>query len=254
MTGKGKSGMPKSTPLKKYNKKSEYSYTLGAFPTIELLKNKPEHVLRVMFHSDMNSDRQAEIIHELCKKNRIQCEVQDRLVEKLRDKENCYVIGVFEKYTGILQADQNHLVLVNPSDMGNIGTIIRTSIGFSVHNLAIIEPAVDIFNPKVVRASMGALFRIRFQHFDSFEAYRKQYGREHALYPFMLTGAVPLQTYVPDPAKHFSLIFGNEATGLPEEFAEVGQSILIENSDEVDSLNLSIAVGCGLYEFTKKRR
>lgn len=246
--------MPKHSPLKKYSKKSDYSYTLGAFPTIELLKNKPEHVLRVMFHSDMNSDRQAEIIHALCQKHGILCEVQDRLVEKLRDKENCYVIGVFEKFSGKLTQDDNHLVLVNPSDMGNIGTIIRTSIGFYVRNLAIIEPAVDIFNPKVVRASMGAIFRVNFQHFGSFAEYQREYGEKHDIYPFMLTGAVPLQSYIPSQDRNFALVFGNEATGLPEEFAGFGQSILIENSDEVDSLNLSIAVACGLYEFTKKRR
>lgn len=246
--------MPKSTPLKKYSKKSEYSYTLGAFPTIELLKNKPEQVLRVMFHSDMNSDRQAEIIQTLCREHKIRCEVQDRMVEKLRDKENCYVIGVFEKFSGRLTQDGNHLVLVNPSDMGNMGTIIRTSIGFYVRDLAIIEPAVDIFHPKVVRASMGAIFRMNFQHFNSFSEYQREYGDGHAVYPFMLTGAVPLQSCTPQPDQRFALVFGNEATGLPEEFAGYGQSILIENSEEVDSLNLSIAVACGLYEFTKKRR
>ena len=50
----------------------------------------------------------------------------------------------------------------------------------------------------------------------------------------------------------FSLIFGNEATGLPDTYSEIGQSILINYLHEVDSLNLSIATGIGLYEFTKK--
>ena len=50
----------------------------------------------------------------------------------------------------------------------------------------------------------------------------------------------------------FSLIFGNEAAGLPVEFASVGQSVRIRHTDSIDSLNLSLAAGIGLYEFTKK--
>ena len=57
--------------------------------------------------------------------------------------------------------DANHVVLVNPGDMGNMGTIIRTMLGFNYSNLAIIKPGVDVFDPRVIRASMGALFNTR---------------------------------------------------------------------------------------------
>ena len=43
------------------------------------------------------------------------------------------------------------MVLVNPSDMGNMGTIIRTMLGFNYVNLAIIRPGVDVFDPRVIR-------------------------------------------------------------------------------------------------------
>ena len=65
---------------------------------------------------------------------------------------------------------------MNPSDMGNMGTIIRTGIGFGIRNLAIVEPAVDVFNPRVVRASMGSLFQMNFRYYDSFETYRDTAG------------------------------------------------------------------------------
>ena len=55
--------------------------------------------------------------------------------------------------------------------MGNMGTIIRTCVGFGIKNLAVIEPAVDIFNPKVVRASMGAVFHVNICRYDSFDTY-----------------------------------------------------------------------------------
>ena len=84
--------------MKKYNKKLPYSYTLGAFPTIELLKKYPKKVMKVFTHSDLNSVTQEEIITGICNANNIFFECNDRIVEKLRDKENCFVIGVFEKY------------------------------------------------------------------------------------------------------------------------------------------------------------
>lgn len=172
------------------------------------------------------------------------------MVEKLRDKENIFAVGVFEKYTNQLDPTADHIVLVNPSDMGNMGTIIRTSIGFGIENLAIIEPGVDVFNPKVVRASMGSLFQLNFCYFPSFEAYKEQAGNR-SLYPFMLKGAVPLQELQRDTTETYSLIFGNEATGLPDSFADEGQSVVIRHTDHIDSLNLALATGIGIYEFTK---
>ena len=74
------------------------------------------------------------------------------------------------------------------------------------------------------------------------------------MFPFMLNVAKALQDYEIEMKvdRAFSLIFGNEATGLPDTYSEIGQSILINYLHEVDSLNLSIATGIGLYEFTKK--
>ena len=236
--------------LKKYMKKFPYSYTLGAFPTFELLKNQAEHVDAVYLHSQMDSPTLDQEIRQLCAEKHVRCIVSDKIVEKLREKENCYVVGVFNKYEQQLKKDTNHIVLVNPSDMGNMGTIMRTSLGFGIRDLAIIQPAVDIFNPKVLRASMGAVFQMNCRYFNSFEEYEAEYGQRD-LYPFMLDGKQYLQTLQRDPARRFSLIFGNEATGLDASFQNVGESIMIRHNAQIDSLNLSMAVGIALYEFTK---
>ena len=244
--------MSQDIKYKKYQRKSEYSYTLGAFPTIELLKNKWEKVECVFFHPDMNSDEQKRIVTELCEEHNIPLEVNKKIVERLRDKDNCFCVGIFNKYDEELDSESmGHIVLVNPSDMGNLGTIIRTAIGFGINDIAIIEPAVDIFNPKVVRSSMGALFQLRFHRFNSFEEYKSVMGNRE-VYPFMLKGATELQRLERDDKEaNFALIYGNEATGLSDEYAEMGTSVLIRHMNTIDSLNLSMAVGISLYEFTK---
>ena len=159
--------------------------------------------------------------------------------------------SVFKKYESTLDPGKNHLVLVNPSDMGNLGTIIRTMIAFEINDLAIITPGADIFDPKVIRASMGAFFRLRCAHFSSFEEYMKTVTAEdRSFYPFIL-GGKPMEQVPPCPTKNFSLIFGNEARGLPESFENVGTPVRIDHADTVDSLNLTIAAAIGIYNFVK---
>lgn len=235
---------------KRYKDKAEYSYCFGPFPTFELIENAPERTLEILVHSDATPEIR-EKLERLCREKRIPFRVADSVISRIRDKENCLVIGVFRKYETALEHGKNHIVLVNPSDMGNLGTIIRTAVGFGITNLAIIRPGANICHPKTVRASMGSLFKLNFQYFDSFEAYAERFGRERCMYPFMLKGAVGLDEVKKDRTRPFSLIFGNEATGLPDSFLEAGQSVLIRHTDNIDSLNLSLAAGIGIYEFTK---
>lgn len=233
-----------------YKKDLDYSYTLGIFLTIELLLHQSEKVQCVFFSSkSLNSEGVNKII-ELCRKKRIIYEVNDKLISILSPKENCYVVGIFNKYVQNLDKNNNHVVLVNPSDSGNLGTIIRTSLGFGVNEIAIIKPAVDIFDPKTVRASMGALFNIKFSYFDTFNEYIRNY-QNHEIYTFMLNAKIILTDVNHHKTKPFSLTFGNEAKGLDKSFQNIGTSVIIPHHNTIDSLNLSIAVGIALYEFTK---
>lgn len=236
-------------PIKPYKKGDRYSYTLGAFPTIELIKSRPELVREVLVHSTFTD---TDHLQDLCMKNNIPLTTGDKTISRLSDKENCFVVGVFERYEEELDPSKPHIVLVNPSNMGNLGTILRTAVAMGIYDIGIITPAVDEFHPKSVRASMGALFRLRHECFSSFTDYQKKYGN-HEVFCFMLTGRKQLTIReVPKP-KLFSLVFGNEATGLPKEFENYGESILIPQSPDVDSLNLTIAVGIGSYVFMQER-
>lgn len=232
--------------IKPYKKSFEYSYTLGAFPTIEMIKSKPDCAIGVYIHSTF-TDRDN--IEHLCKDNGIPILSGDKVISKVSEKENVFVVGVFHKFVSKLEKDKSHIVLVNPSNMGNLGTILRTAVGFGIYDVAIISPGVDIFNPKVIRSSMGALFRLRHQYFDSFSEYRNEF-KDQEVFTFMLNGENQLNVSNCPKPKLFSLVFGNEATGLDNSFLKEGTSIIIPQSPDVDSLNLTIAVGIGTYMFT----
>jgi TrmH family RNA methyltransferase len=130
--------------------------------------------------------------------------------------------------------------------MGNMGTIIRTMLGFGFLDLAVIGTSADIYHPDVIRASMGAFFQLRFQRFDNFSAYRDSFPRN--FYPIMTDGRVSLNKLTfNDP---YGLIFGSESKGLPQEYKKYGISTNIPQSEAIDSLNLAISVGITLYQTT----
>lgn len=235
---------------KRYRKEDPVSYALGITLTFELLKFRSGQVTRIFIHSDMKPGETLDKLTQLCQKNKIEMVYTNKIFNILSQKENCYVIGEFRKFAGELQQDHSHIVLVNPSNAGNMGTIMRSALGFGLNQMAIIRPAVDAFDPKVIRASMGAFFSTEFVYFDSFAEYQAQYG-ERELYPFMLDAKSSLHQVCPGGI--FSLIFGNEATGLPAEFAQIGTSVIIPHTDRIDSLNLPIAASIAMYETTKQR-
>ena len=94
---------------------------------------------------------------------------------------------------------------------------------------------------------------MNFMLFDSFDDYRQQY-QEHEIFTFMLDGDKSLTIQDCPKANLYSLVFGNEATGLDDSFKGVGTSIFIPQSADVDSLNLTIAVGSAAYVFTSKSK
>ncbi|HHZ12471.1 MAG: TrmH family RNA methyltransferase [Caldicoprobacterales bacterium] len=233
--------------VKPYKKEFDYSYTLGVFPTIELLQNQPGIVKKVILHSSGSQNQGIDRIIELCNQHGISVESNDKLVNRLSKKENCYAVGIFSKLPGFLSGESNHILLVNPSDMGNLGTIIRTAVGFGCTDIGIISPAVDAYNPKVIRGSMGSFFKVNLQYFDSFEEYKGSYHNQ--IFTFRLNGETTLNEIRKYPDKPYALVFGNESSGLGSEFDNIGIGVRIPHSQEIDSLNLAVAVGIALNHF-----
>jgi len=235
--------------MKKYSKSDRESYTLGTTLTMELLIKKTEFAKRIYIHSKQEKNETYYKIVNICEKNNIDIIPNDKIINLLSEKENCYIIGVFEKFPEKIDYNQNHVVLVNPSNMGNLGTIIRSCLGFGINNIIIIKPGVDIFNPKVVRSSMGSIFSINYKYYDNFESYYQECSNRD-YYPFMLKATNDLRNI--NVTRTYSLIFGNEAEGLDDSFLDIGVPLIIKHSKNIDSLNLDNAVSIALYEFTKK--
>lgn len=233
--------------LKGYASDLPYSYATGVFPSLALMMAAPHRAQRLLL-SERAAGEGVEKLRALCREHHVREEIADKALARISGKQNCFAAVVFEKWQSELAAEEPHVVLHHPMDEGNLGTIQRTMLGLSIRNLAIIRPAADPFEPKVVRAAMGAVFSLQLKQYDDFETYRAEFPHR-ALYPFMLDGSVLLDTAVREVRRPFSLIFGNEGSGLPPDFAALGQAVRIPHTADIDSLNLAIAAAIGMYAF-----
>jgi TrmH family RNA methyltransferase len=230
----------------RYKHNLDFTYALGATLVFELLKTRPEAVRRIFLKPSLKKDSpEIKDLLNLISEHKIEVFESDKPFNILSPKDNCFVIAEFSKTTSRLDPKESNLVLVNPSDAGNIGTIVRTAVGLGYQNIAVISPAVDVYDPKAIRATMGAIFHANVQYFANINEFLKLFPT-HSRYSFMLKGAHNFdKTEIKAP---FSLIFGNEASGLPDEYAELATSVKIPQSSEIDSFSLPIAASIAMYE------
>ncbi len=236
--------------LSGYKTELDYSYAPGIFPSMECLRFRPESVRRLLVHSAAAGREGADKLIGLAEELGVRVETADKALARISGKENCFAAAVFGKFADELDPEKPQVLLHQPGDSGNVGTILRTALGLGIEDVALIRPCVDLFDPRTVRASMGSLFRLRIRVYDTFEEYRDAMG-DRDYYPFMLDASVPLEEALSRPLRsRRTLVFGNEGRGLPKEFASIGQPVRIPSNDKVDSLNLAIAAGIGIYAFS----
>ena len=155
----------------------------------------------------------------------------------------------------ILEEESLSLVfLENLRDPGNLGTILRTAEGAGVSAVILSKESVDMYNPKVVRATMGSIFRMRFLYVDNIRgAMRQAQNAGVHLYATHLRGK---QFY--DEIEYGSkvgIIIGNEANGITEETARLADSyVKIPMCGHVESLNAAVATSIMMYEIFRQRR
>ncbi|MDR0395707.1 MAG: TrmH family RNA methyltransferase [Oscillospiraceae bacterium] len=241
-------------PSRLYERESDVSYALGIYPSLALMEMKPGCARRLLL-DDRGGGEGVERLAGLCERYRVRTEIAPRLLRRVSGKENCFAAIEFDKESacGSIQTGKPHIVLVEPSDQGNMGSILRSMAGFGYEDLAIIGTAADAFDPRVVRASMGALFAARVSVFGGsggFDRYRDMFG-EYALYPFMLGARTELDEAAKNRGALFSLIFGNEGAGLPDGYARAGTPVMIPQRGVIDSLNLAAAASVAMYAFSR---
>ncbi|MDD5999803.1 MAG: RNA methyltransferase [Lachnospiraceae bacterium] len=144
------------------------------------------------------------------------------------------------------------LALENLQDPGNLGTIVRTAEGAGVTGIVMSRETVDIYNPKVVRATMGSIFRVPFCYVENLTDWIASMNvREVGTYSAHLQGT---SFYDFDYQKPTIFCIGNEGNGLTDALSQTTKhKIKIPMMGNVESLNAATAATVLMYEAMRQR-
>ena len=146
------------------------------------------------------------------------------------------------------------LILEDVRDPGNVGTILRSAEGAGVTGVLLSANCVDMYNPKVIRSTMGSVYRVPFLYVESLkETIANLKEQNICIYATNLEGT----EYYADEQYREGLAFmlGNEAKGLLPETAKLADAqVKIPMQGRVESLNVAIAASIFMFEVCRQRR
>lgn len=167
------------------------------------------------------------------------------------------VLGVFPMMDDQAEAcvpdTQLSLALDGVQDPGNLGTIIRIADWFGIEHIFCSQSTADLYNPKVVQATMGSIARVKVCYTDLVRLIDRL-PRDYPVYGTLLDGA---DLYAQPLTPHGLIVMGNEGNGIsPEVARKVSHRLLIPNypagRPTADSLNVAIATAITCAEFKRR--
>ena len=140
------------------------------------------------------------------------------------------------------------LILEDTADPGNLGTIMRTAEAAGVTGVIMSKGTVDIFNPKVVRSTMGSIFRLPFAYVEDLKEVIKELKKQGiSFYATHLKGEKSYKAI--KYSDRSAILIGNEAKGLSDKVADLADTyVIIPMQGKVESLNAAVAAALMMYE------
>ncbi len=142
------------------------------------------------------------------------------------------------------------IILDQIQDPGNLGVILRAASAGGIKNIVLSKNCVDIYNPKVLRASQGIQFALNiYQNYDIFEFVEQYLGQVYALTPHAKDSI-----YEQDLTQNCALVLGNEGNGISSELlGAIKQHLTIPMPGRAESLNLAMAATVAIFELSRQR-
>lgn len=149
---------------------------------------------------------------------------------------------------------KNPLILIAeaPEKPGNIGALLRTADAARVDAVIIANPKTDLYNPNIIRSSVGCVFTNTIVTGSTSEIIDFLKSKKISIYCAALQASVNYDTQ--DFTKPTAIVVGTEATGLSDEWLEnATQNIIIPMQGDIDSMNVSVAAGILIFEAKRQR-
>ena len=176
--------------------------------------------------------------------------VTDEILNKISTMDTApKIMAVCRKNSNSTIIGNKILVLDGVQDPGNLGTIIRSSLAFNVDTIVLLENSVDLYNPKVLRATQGMYNYINIVNKDFNEVYKYMKDNNITIYGTSVVNGIDASSLNKEEKKKYCLIMGNEGQGIREEiFNMCDKNLYIKMNEKVESLNVGVACSILLYE------
>ena len=174
--------------------------------------------------------------------------VSEDVMKKLSStKSNPKYMAVVKKKIDLDNYGDRLLILDNVQDPGNLGAIIRSAVAFNIDTIVLSDDTVDLYNPKVIRASQGMLFHINIIKRDivCFIGELKKY--KYAILGTDVNGGINIKDI--NINGKYAFVIGNEGNGIRDYVLDMcDKRIYIKMNNNCESLNASVAASIIMYE------
>lgn len=165
------------------------------------------------------------------------------------------IMAIIEKNAQDAQIDYSQdiiVVLDDVQDPGNLGTILRTVDSIGLNQIIVSKGTADAFNSKVVRSTMGAIFRIKIIEVENLAQAIKEMRKHH--FKLMVTSLQTKNSIYDIDFNKKIIVIGNEANGVSKEIQDMAdEKAKIPMLGRTESLNASIAAGVVMYEYVRQK-
>lgn len=239
---------------KKYRNESGKFIVEGIKMLEEALQEKAS-IEKIILCEDCQNDYSHELdVYEIAKNEIIT--VSEKIFKELTGVENPQgILAVInkEKNKPINYNEDIIIALDGIQDPGNLGTILRTIDSVGLTQVVLSEKTADPYNPKVVRSTMGAIYRVNIIQTNNLQNTLKQITKND--YKIMATALDEESKSVYDiKLKKKVIVIGNEANGISKEIISMSdEKIIIPMLGKTESLNAAVATGVILYEYVRRK-
>ena len=239
-------------------------YIIEGIKIIEEAINEKANIKQVVICDDCEktSNIPKDLMYEIAKKECVY--VTSKLFESLTYVTNPQgILAIVEKNTVKSQTagneeqeiDYNQDIIVALDDIqdpGNLGTILRTVDSIGLSQILVSKGTVDSYNPKVVRSTMGAIFRVKIIECEDLEKTLKEIKKHK--FEIVVTSLQTKNSIYDIDYKKKVIVIGNEANGVEEKIQKLAdKKVKIPMLGKTESLNASVATGIILYEYVRQK-
>ena len=235
-------------------KKSGLFFIEGTRIVDEALSAAPEQILFIVISKTYEETHDLKALEYL--KNYDCSIVPDSLFRELSDTETPQGILAVMKISGIKANDFSFkeyyvLILDNVRDPGNIGTILRTAEAMGFDSIFLTKGCADIYSPKVLRSTMGSVFRIKlYANCDIADINLLKKNNYSIISTSLDESSVILDAV--DTQKKLAVVIGSEADGVSKELLSISDiQVKIPMKGKTESLNAAVAAAIVMYYFSK---